>query len=268
MYFVISSRKINMPKDATTYTSPQLLAPDNHSLMLVDQQMLVLITMRSHEVTQVLEAMTLLAKGARLFKVRTLLTTAHSETQKLVQQVQDAFPDQEPIERTGLNAFDEERIVTWVKEGGHKKLVITGLWTESCMTMTSLSALYAGYEVYIITDAAGSGSKETHDMAVLRMVQAGAIPLTVAQYLKEMQRDWARQETAKDLIALYEQHGGTYGAGLKYQQTLVANQVTPGSMAGSRVRPGFASSAPTNHHDTNSTRPSGTLPPGGYAGSA
>jgi nicotinamidase-related amidase len=213
-----------MPDDAKTYTSPQLLSPDNHSLILVDQQYLVLITMRSHEVTQVVETMTLLAKGAKLFGVRTLLTTAHSETQKLVQQVQDVFPDHEPIERTGLDAFEDERVVAWVKEGGHKKLVITGLWTESCMTMTTLSALYAGYEVYIITDAAGGGSKESHDMAVLRMVQAGAIPLTTAQYLKEMQRDWAREETAQDLIAIYEQHGSTYGAGLKYQQTLVAGK--------------------------------------------
>jgi hypothetical protein len=73
-----------MPEDAKTYTTP-LLSPDNHSLILFDQQYLVLITMRSHEVTQVVEAMTLLAKSAKLFGVRTLLTTAHSETQKLIQ---------------------------------------------------------------------------------------------------------------------------------------------------------------------------------------
>jgi hypothetical protein len=110
-----------MQDDAKTYTSPQLLSPDNHSLILVDQQYLVLITMHSHEVTQVVEAMTLLAKGAKLFGVRTLLTTAHSETQKLVQQVQDVFPDHLPIERTGLDAFEDERVVAWVKEGGPQK---------------------------------------------------------------------------------------------------------------------------------------------------
>src|ERR1700729_2344290 len=103
------NRSTKMQDDAKTYTSPQLLSPDNHSLILVDQQYLVLITMRSHEVTQVVEAMTLLAKGAKLFGVRTLLTTAHSETQKLVQQVQDVFADHVPIERTGLNAFEDER---------------------------------------------------------------------------------------------------------------------------------------------------------------
>jgi len=65
-----------MTEDAKTFTSPSLLSPDNHSLMLVDQQYLVLITMRSHEVNQVIEAMTLLAKGAKLFGVRTLLTNS------------------------------------------------------------------------------------------------------------------------------------------------------------------------------------------------
>jgi nicotinamidase-related amidase len=213
-----------MPEEPKTYTSPHLLTPDNHSLLLVDQQMLMLVMMRSHEAPQVVDAMTLVAKGAKLFGVRTLLTTAHSETQKLVPQVQAVFPDHEPIERTVLNAFDDERIVKWFQNGGLKKLVITGLWTESCMTMTTLSALHAGYEVYIITDAAGGGTKETHDMAVMRMVQAGAIPLTAAQYLKEMQRDWSRAETAQDLLSIYEEHGGTYGAGMRYQQQLMSGK--------------------------------------------
>jgi nicotinamidase-related amidase len=217
----ISTRRFTMPEEPKTYTSPQLLTPDNHSLILVDQQYLQLILVRAHEVDRMLGKMALLAKGAKLFKVRTLITTAHSETQGLVRAVKEAFPDHTPIERTNLNAFSDEQIVSWVKDGGHKKLVITGLWTESCMTMSTLSALSAGYEVYIITDAAGGESKETHDMAVLRMVQAGAIPLTAAQYLKEMQRDWSRTETVPGLIAIYEQHGGAYGAGLQYQQDLL-----------------------------------------------
>jgi len=76
----------------------------------------------------------------------------------------------------GLDAFEDERVVAWVKEGGHKRLVITGLWTESCVTNTTLSALHAGFGVHIITDAAGGGSMETHDTAVPRMAQAGVDP--------------------------------------------------------------------------------------------
>jgi nicotinamidase-related amidase len=52
--------------------------------------------------------------------------------------------------------------------------VIAGQWTEVCVAMPVLSALDAGYEVYVVTDACGGASREAHDMAVERMVQAGA----------------------------------------------------------------------------------------------
>ncbi len=111
--------------------------------------------------------------------------------------------------------------MAWAKETGKKKLVLTGLWTESCLAMSALSAISAGYEVYIITDAAGGGSKESHDMAVERMVQAGAIPLTAGTYVKELQRDWSRNETAANVMAIYEQHGGAYGEGLRWEWELL-----------------------------------------------
>src|ERR1700728_3794521 len=157
--------------------SPNLLEPSNHALILIDQQYLQLLTMRSHDATIVVNAMALLAKGAKLFGVKTLLTTAFAERQALIKEVQAVFPEQTPIDRTTLNAFEDERVVAWTTETGRKKLVLAGLWTESCLAMSALSALSAGYEGYIITDAAGRASPESHSMAVTRMVEAGAGPL-------------------------------------------------------------------------------------------
>jgi hypothetical protein len=48
----------------------------------------------------------LLAKGAKLLKVPTLLTTGLRKIQGLVHEVQAVFPEQWPIDRTNLNAFD------------------------------------------------------------------------------------------------------------------------------------------------------------------
>ena len=56
----------------------------------------------------------------------------------------------------------------------------------------TLSALDQGFEVYVITDACGDVSPESHERAVERMVQAGVRPMTSLQYLLELQRDWAR----------------------------------------------------------------------------
>jgi nicotinamidase-related amidase len=188
--------------------APTLLEPTNHALILIDLEYLQLLTMRSHDATTVVNATTLLAKGAKLFGVRTLLTTAFAARQALVKEVKEVFPEQEPIDRTTLNAFEDERVVSWAEAAGRGKLILAGLFTESCLAMSALSALSAGYEIYIITDASGGASKEAHEMAVQRMMAAGAIPLTAGAYLKELQRDFSRDATADKVLSIFEQHGG------------------------------------------------------------
>jgi isochorismate hydrolase len=76
-------------------------------------------------------------------------------------------------------------VIEWVTKTGKKKLVMAGLWTEVCLQMPVLSAVNDGYEVYFITDASGGASREAHDMAVQRMIQAGAVPTTTWSYVSE-----------------------------------------------------------------------------------
>jgi nicotinamidase-related amidase len=165
-------------------------------VLLIDYQYLQLVTACSHNPQGVIAAATLLAQGAKLFNVPTLVTTGLAKIQGLVHQVAAVFPDHTPLDRTTLNSFEDPRVVEWVKKTGKKKLVMGGLWTESCLLMASLSALHAGYEVYIVVDATSSGSLDSHNAAVRRMVQAGCIPIAADTYLKELQRDWSRTETA------------------------------------------------------------------------
>ena len=99
---------------------------------------------------------------------------------------------------------------------GKKKLVIAGLWTSVCIVGPVLSALADGYDVYVITDASGDVSKEAHDMAIQRMLKAGAKPMTATQYVLELQRDWARSETYAAVTGLFKKYGGAYGIGIAY----------------------------------------------------
>ncbi len=198
-----------------------LLTPDNHAVLLIDHQYLQLLAVRSHPNETVVNNTTFLAKAAKLFKVPTLLTTAFAERQELFQELQAVFPDQVPIDRTGLNSWDDERVRDWVKKTGKKKLVMAGLWTEVCLSMPVLSTLAEGYEVYIVTDASGGGSVEGHERGVQRMVQAGARPLSVAAYVSELQRDWGREATAEAVAKLFAQHGGGFGQGLRWEWQLL-----------------------------------------------
>jgi nicotinamidase-related amidase len=202
-------------------SATRLLTPDNHALLLIDHQYLQLLTLRSHDASEVISNVQAVAKASRIFKVPTLLTTAFAQRQDLIKEVQDVYPEQKPIDRTTLNTWEDPRVINWVQHAGKKKLVMAGLWTEVCLLMPVLSALEDGYEVYFITDASGGASREAHDMAVQRMVQAGAVPTTTWSYVSELQRDWSREATASEVTKLFETYGGGFGQGLRWEWQLL-----------------------------------------------
>src|SRR5438128_10908180 len=137
-----------------------------------------------------------LAKTAKVFNVPVILTTVLEERGGyIIKGLQDVFPEQKPINRTFINTWEDSRVVDAVKKTGRKKVIMAALWTEICLAMPAIQALGEGYEVYIVTDASGGVTSEGHDMAVRRMVQAGAVPITWLAGGGELQRDLAREET-------------------------------------------------------------------------
>ncbi|WP_082565157.1 hydrolase [Duganella sp. Root1480D1] len=200
----------------------QLLTPQNHTLVLIDHQPQMAFATRSIDIAELRNNVTGLAKAAKTFKVPTILTTvaAKSFSGPIFPELQAVFPEQTPIDRTTMNTWEDQRVVDAVQKNGHKKVVMAALWTEVCLVQPVLSALDQGYEVYIVTDASGGVSKEAHDMAVQRMVQAGAHPVTWLQYMLELQRDWARGETYAPVMKIASEHGGGYGLGIVYAKEM------------------------------------------------
>ncbi len=198
--------------------SEKLLTPKNHTLIMIDHQPQMAFATRSIDVAELRNNVTGLAKAASVFKVPTILTTvaAKSFSGPLFPELQAVFPDSKPIDRSTMNAWEDQRVVDQVKKFGRKKVVMAALWTEVCLLEPALSAIDEGYDVYIVTDASGGVSKEAHDIAVQRMVQAGAHPITWLQYMLELQRDWARSETYMPVMKIATEHAGGYGLGIIY----------------------------------------------------
>lgn len=163
-----------------------------------------------------------LAKGAKVFGVPTILTTVIEERGgNLIKGLQDVFPDQKPINRTFINTWQDPNVTDLVKKSGRKQLILAALWTEICLAMPTIQALGEGYDVFIVTDASGGVSAEAHDMAVRRLVQAGAVPITWMAVISEWQRDWARVESAAALSSVVLEHGGASGVALAWELQLL-----------------------------------------------
>ncbi len=200
-----------------------LLSPDNCALILIDHQPFQFAGLRSHDSQTIVNNVVGLARGAKLFNVPTLLTTVLEERGGLLlKQLQDVFPEQKPINRTFINTWEDPRVVEWVKKTGKKKLVMAALWSEICLAMPVIHALGEGYEVYIVTDASGGVTVEAHEVAIQRMVQAGAVPLTWTVFASELQRDWARTDTVPGLAKLLVDHMGVVGTSFTWEQQLLA----------------------------------------------
>jgi nicotinamidase-related amidase len=138
------------------------------------------------------------AKSAMLYRVPVVLSTVNVATglnTPTIRQLTDVLGDLEAIDRTSINAWEDEGFVTAVKATGRRKLIMVALWTEVCLTFPALDALREGFEVYPVVDAVGGTSLTAHRTGLARIVQAGAKPITWIQLACELQRDWNRKAT-------------------------------------------------------------------------
>lgn len=166
---------------------------------------------------------TLLAKVAKEFNVPAVVTAVETESFSgyVWPELLDVFPDRKVIERTSMDSWDDEGFRKAIKATGRKNILMTGLWTEVCVTWPVINMIGEGYNIYVVEDCCGATSKTAQEAALSRMVQAGATRLTTIAAVLEFQRDWARREHYDALMGLLKEHAGAYGVGVEYAYTMV-----------------------------------------------
>lgn len=200
-----------------------LLTPDNCVVALIDLQPQMLFGVANFDRQTVIEMNVLLAKAARVFDVPVVLTTVETRgfSGNLWPQIEAVFPDRTPIERSSMNSWDDPDFVGAVERTGRRKIVLAGLWTETCVALATVQALHDGYEVYVVEDCCGDVSQLAHENAMKRVVQAGAKPVTALSVLLEWQRDWAAKDTYDAVLDIIKTHCGAYGMGVEYASTML-----------------------------------------------
>lgn len=200
-----------------------LLTPDNCLVALIDLQPQMLFGVANFDRQTIIERNMALAKAARVFGVPTVTSTVATKTfsGNLWPQIAAIVADEPPIERTTMNAWDDPAFVGAVEATGKKKLLIAGLWTETCVALVVIQAIHDGYDVYVVEDCCGDISDLSHENAMKRIVQAGAVPVSALSVLLEWQRDWAETDTYDAVTDIIKSHYGAYGMGIEYAKTLV-----------------------------------------------
>ena len=200
-----------------------LLTPDNCVVTLIDLQPQMLFGVANFDRQAIINSNVALAKAARVFDVPVVLSTVETKSfsGNMWPQIQAVFPKQTPIERSSMNSWDDDNFVGAVKKSGKKKIVLAGLWTETCVALPTIQAIHDGYEVYVVEDCCGDVSQLAHDNAMKRVIQAGAKPVTALSVMLEWQRDWAAKDTYDAVMDIVKTHFGAYGVGVEYAYTMV-----------------------------------------------
>jgi len=189
-----------------------LLTPQNAALVIIDFQPVQVSSIQSRPKRELVANITALARIGKLYGLPVVLSTVNVKSgrnQPMIRQIMDVLSDVEPIDRTSINAWEDEDFVRAVKATGRKKLIMAALWTEVCLVHPALDAIRDGFEVYPVVDCVGGTSAEAHELGVQRLVQAGGKPIGWVQLICELQRDWNREKTTAgfaDILFAVEGH--------------------------------------------------------------
>ena len=200
-----------------------LLQPAQCALLLIDQQAGLAFGVGSSDRQVLLNNTVALARTAGVFEIPVIVTTSATKVYSgpLMPPIQAALPDVRALERHNMNFWEDDAVRDAVLKTQRRRLLVSGLLTEACVSFPVLSALAEGYEVYVVADACGGITPDSHALALRRMEGAGARVTSWIQVLLEFQRDWTRHATYEGARGIVEAFGGGYGIGLAYAQSMI-----------------------------------------------
>ena len=202
--------------------SEVLLEPKDCALVLLDQQAGLAFGVGS-VCRQILLNVVALARTTKIFDPPIIASTSATKVYSgpFMPSVQAAIPEVVALDRRNMNAWEDDAVRSAIEATKRRRLIVSGLLTEACVSFPVLSALSAGYEVHVVGDACGGLTIASHELALRRMEAAGAKMTSWIQVLLELQRDWTRHATYDGARSIVEAHGGGYGIGLAYARDMI-----------------------------------------------
>jgi nicotinamidase-related amidase len=89
-----------------------LLDPAQTAILIIDEQPQMFFGVENESRVRILNNVVALARAAQVFKVPCILTTVAASTFSgpMVQKLQDVYPGVTPIDRTSINAWEDQNV--------------------------------------------------------------------------------------------------------------------------------------------------------------
>lgn len=177
------------------------------ALVLVDHQTGLFSLVHDMEPAEFKNNVLALAEVGNFFELPVVLSTSLEKGPNgpLLPELVTMFRNSPIVHRPGqINAWDNKEFVDAIKRTGRKQLIIAGIVTDVCVAHVTLSALEAGYEVFVVTDASGTFNIPVRDASWARMSANGAQLVNWFSVACELMRDWRNDmEGLATLLAKY-----------------------------------------------------------------
>src|ERR1700739_234392 len=117
------------------------LTSQNAAVILVDHQIGLMTGVRDYPIGLLKHNVVALAKAAKVLKLPIVVTTTARDSMwgPTIPELVEALPGIEIIDRSSVNAYDDERVAHAIEATGRKKLIFAGLSLEVCAALPAMT---------------------------------------------------------------------------------------------------------------------------------
>lgn len=159
-----------------------------------DQALLVVVDIQPkfmaaiHESDRVVRRSLFIAKASKALDIPVLATVQNPDRMGGFDERFLPLLEGEPSAKMAFSCWNSEEFQKRVEASERTSIVLVGIETHICVTLTALDLLQAGYRVFVCPDAVSSRSMEMHKLGMERIRDSGGI----ASHTETLVYEWMR----------------------------------------------------------------------------
>jgi nicotinamidase-related amidase len=175
---------------------------DNSAVLLIDHQVGLFTGVRDININELKHNVVGLARAAQALELPIVAVTTARDSMwgPTIPELKQVLGDADILDRSTVNAWDDERFVTQVRDTGRDHLIIAGLSFEVCASLPAISARESGFHPVVAVDACGTFSHHKREAGLARLTTLGIEVSDYATMMVEIMGDNADPK-ANDVYA-------------------------------------------------------------------